>query len=213
MKEGIYNIHKPVGPTSNDLVMKIKRLSGIKKVGHAGTLDPLAEGVLVVGVGREATRQLGQWSEKEKEYLAKIRLGINSTTDDEEGEKTGVAVKNIPDEEKIKKKLQKFEGKIRQMPPKFSAVKVSGQEAYKRMRAGEEFSLGGRDVEIKKIELLRYKWPILELKVITGPGVYIRSLARDAGKELKTGAYLKDLIRTRVGEYSIDDSIKLELNS
>jgi len=205
VKEGLFAIYKPKGPTSNDIVQKIKKLTGIKKVGHAGTLDPLAKGILVVAVGRESTKKLGEIVKKEKEYLATIRLGITSTTDDEEGvktpshsplkgEKVGV--------EKIKKVLEKFEGKINQIPPIYSAIKIKGQEAYKLARKGQQPKMKSRPVEIKKIVIKSYKWPYLKIKVVTGPGVYIRSLARDIGQKLKVGGYLYNLERTRVGQFT-----------
>lgn len=208
--EGIFVINKSPGMTSHDVVAKIKRLSGIKKVGHAGTLDPLAEGVLVVGVGRESTKKLGEIVEKEKEYVANIKLGVESTTDDEEGEKTQNEVNGVPTISDVKKVIQKFVGEIKQLPPRFSAVKIEGMRAYKRARRGEDFPLPPRCVEIKKIEILEYSWPLLRLRVTTGAGVYIRSLARDIGKELGSGGYLTALKRTRVGEFTLSQAQKIE---
>lgn len=207
--KGIFNIYKPKGPTSTDIVREIKRITGEKKVGHGGTLDPLAEGILIVGVDRKFTRQLREVVEKEKEYEAKIKLGFKSTTDDEEGEKKEIKAKKIPTKKEIEQTVKNFIGKIDQVPPKFSAGKISGEEAYKKARRGEEFSLGAHRVLIKKIEILNYKFPFLDLKVVTGPGVYIRSLARDIGKRLRTGGYLAELKRTRVGEFKIEDSIRV----
>jgi len=197
----IISIYKPKGPTSNDVVKILKKYFNEKKVGHAGTLDPLASGVLVIGVGREATKKLGDIVKKEKEYIAIIKLGQNSTTDDEEGEKTNIKVSNKPTTDDITTTLTKFEGKIMQTPPIYSAVKIKGQEAYKLARQGKQFELKPRAVEIKKIKLLKYTWPNLTIKVVTGPGVYIRSLARDLGQKLNTGGYLTDLERTRVGQF------------
>lgn len=208
--EGIYPVYKPSGPTSNDLVMRMKKITGEKKVGHAGTLDPLAEGVLVIAVGRRFTKKIGAETNKEKEYLAEIELGKESCTDDGEGPMTKIAVKHKPLEKEVKKCLLKFIGKIQQIPPEYSAVKVRGREAYKRMRKGESFKLEAREVEIKEIELVNYKWPIIKVKVVCGPGVYIRALARDVGKCLRTGGYLKKLIRTRVGEFSLKDAYELK---
>ncbi len=207
---GIYSIYKPKGWTSNDVVMKVKKITGEKKVGHAGTLDPLAEGVLVIAVGREFTKQINSIVKKEKEYIAEVKLEENSTTDDEEGEKTQIEVKNQPELEEVKNVLPKFLGDILQMPPKFSAVKVRGKEAYKRARGGEKFRLGERQVEIKEIQTLGYSWPILKIRVTTGSGTYIRSLARDIGEELSTGGYLASLQRVRVGDFNIEDSISVE---
>jgi len=206
---GIFAIYKPKGPTSNDIVQDIKRITGGEKVGHAGTLDPLAEGVLVVGIGREATKKLGIEVKKEKEYLAKIKLGETSTTDDEEGEKIILSAKK-PFRSAIESTVGKFLGKIKQIPPIYSAVKVRGKEAYKFARKGAKPLLLERDAEVKEIEILDYEWPFLELRVVTGPGVYIRALARDIGKELTTGAYLADLKRTRVGDFTEDKALTLE---
>jgi tRNA pseudouridine55 synthase len=207
----ILAIYKPKGPTSNDIVQDIKRITGGEKVGHAGTLDPLAEGVLIIGIGREGTKNLGVEVKKEKEYLAKIKLGETSTTDDEEGGKEIAMEKtDRPEKPEIERAIKKFIGKIKQIPPIYSAIKVSGKEAYKFARRGEKPVLLERDAEIKEIEILDYKWPYLELRVVTGPGVYIRALARDIGKELKVGGYLAGLKRTRVGDFTEEKSLSLE---
>ena len=207
--KGIFAVYKPKGPTSNDILQKLRRITGVKKIGHAGTLDPLASGVLVVGVGREATKRLGEVVKKEKEYIARIKLGETSTTDDEEGEKTKVKVPKIPNLEEIQKAIANFKGEILQTPPIYSAVKIKGQEAYKLARKGQKPKLEPRKVLIKEIEILGYKWPYLKLRVVTGPGVYIRSLARDLGRELKTGGYLADLERTRVGDFTKEEAVDI----
>ena len=209
MEAKIFAVYKPKGLTSNDVLNKLRRFYGTKKVGHAGTLDPLAKGVLVVAVGREATKKLGELVKKEKEYLATVRLGIKSTTDDAEGEKTVQQVRHKPMSSEVKKVLKKFEGEIFQIPPIFSAVKIQGKEAYKYARKGQEVTLKPRKVEVKKIVVLKYHWPYLKLKVITGSGVYIRSLARDLGEKLKIGGYLFNLERTRVGDFIKAKSKKL----
>lgn len=205
----IIAIYKPKGPTSNDIVQKIKKITG-QKVGHAGTLDPLASGVLVIGIGRESTKKLGEIVKKEKEYIANVKLGETSGTDDEEGIKKVYKNYIIPSIQKIGEVVKEFVGKIKQVPPIFSAVKVGGKEAYKYARQGKEVKMKPRIVEIKLIEILDYNWPILKLKVITGQGVYIRSLARDIGEKLKTGGYLADLERTRVGQFTKDQAVKTE---
>ncbi|MBU0708009.1 tRNA pseudouridine(55) synthase TruB [Patescibacteria group bacterium] len=204
---GVIAIYKPSGPTSNDIVQQVKKITGIKKVGHAGTLDPLAKGVLVLGIGRDATKKLGTVVQKEKEYIATIRLGQTSSTDDEEGVKEMILVNNPPNISIVSKTIKSFEGNIEQTPPIYSAIKVNGKEAYKYARKGKEVNLRPRPVLIKEIELLDCKWPDLKIRVVTGPGVYIRSLARDIGIELSTGGYLKKLERIRVGEYTKDSSV------
>ena len=202
----IVPIFKPIGPTSFNIIAQVKKVTGIKKVGHAGTLDPLAEGILVVGIGRESTRKLFAELEKEKEYETLIELGKTSTTDDSEGEKTIQKVSRVPQVSRVSQALKQFIGEIWQMPPQYSAVKSGGVESYKNARKGKKTILGKRQVLIKDIEILNYSWPFLKLKVITGPGVYIRSLARELGEQLKTGGYVKELKRTRVGEYTINDA-------
>lgn len=218
--KNIFNICKPKGPTSFGIVAKVRQITGIKKVGHAGTLDPLASGVLVVGVGRDATRRLSEIAGEEKEYIADIKLGITSATDDEEGEK------NIPEfpisnfqfqmngkaisSKQIKKVLDSFVGIINQIPPQFSAVKINGRRAYKSARAGQKVELSARPVEIKDIEILKYKYPDLQIRVVCGKGTYIRALARDVGAALRVGGYLAGLERTRVGEFTSLKSITLE---
>lgn len=208
--KNIFGVYKPVGPTSNDVLEEIRRQTGIKKIGHAGTLDPLASGVLVIGIGREATKRLANIVAKEKEYLATIRLGEESTTDDAEGEKTFLAVDQPPLPKKIQSVLEEFVGEIFQTPPLFSAVKIKGREAYKYARKGQAVDLKPRLVEIKNIELVSYQWPELGIRVVTGPGAYIRSLARDLGKKLGTGGYLSRLERIRVGEFSKKDCPSIE---
>ena len=205
----IIPIYKPIGPTSYKIISQIKKITGIKKVGHAGTLDPLAEGVLVVGIGRQSTRKLFTELQKEKEYEVLMEVGKESTTDDEEGEKTEWKVAKVPKATEVTKALKKFIGEIWQMPPQYSAVKTGGVEAYKKARKGKPVTLGKRQVLIKDIQLLAYNWPFLKLRVITGPGVYIRSLARELGEALNVGGYVKELKRTRVGEYVIQDCLKI----
>lgn len=201
----IVAILKPKGPTSFQIISQVKKITGIKKVGHAGTLDPLASGVLVIGIGRDSTRKLFLELEKEKEYEVLIKLGETSTTDDEEGEKTVWEVTKEPEESEVAKALGNFIGEIWQMPPIFSSVKRGGVRAYEDARKGRKVILGKRQVLIKEIEVLDYSWPLLKLRVLTGPGVYIRSLARELGEALKVGGYVKELARTRVGEYRIED--------
>jgi len=205
----IIPIYKPIGPTSHDIVDQVRKITGIRKVGHAGTLDPLAEGVLVIAITRQATKQISDIVKKEKEYEAKIKLGATSSTDDEEGEKTEVS-SVVPSAKEVEAVLPQFIGHIQQVPPVYSAIKVGGKKAYQEARQGNELELKAREVHIKDIELLNYEYPFLNLRVTTGPGVYIRSLARDIGEKLKTGAYLASLKRTRVGDFKLEDAYTLE---
>ncbi len=207
----IFAFYKPKGITSNDAVQKVRSIVGRSvKVGHAGTLDPLAQGVLVIAVGREATKKISEVVKKEKEYIAEITLGSESSTDDAEGEKTLFNVSKRPVLEEIIKIFPEFIGRIKQMPPIYSAIKIQGREAYKYARQGQEIKMESREVEIKNIELLEYAWPLLKIKVLTGPGVYIRSLARDIGKKLGVGGYLSFLERTRVGDFKKEDAVLME---
>lgn len=207
---GVVGVYKPVGPTSHDVVDRVRQITGEKRVGHAGTLDPLAKGVLVVAVGREFTKQLSEHVGQEKEYVAEVKLGETSTTDDSEGIKTpsnsafGKGGES-PDFETIKKIAGSFVGEIWQTPPLYSAVKVKGKEAYKYARKGEEVMMEPRKREVNEIEVLEYKWPILKIRVVTGKGVYVRSLARDIGAKLGVGGYMASLVRTRVGNFGLSD--------
>lgn len=201
MIDGIYAFWKPKGPTSHRFLNDIRRIVGRDvKVGHAGTLDPLAEGVLVVGIGR-STKMLETEVQKEKEYVAEVTLGVSSSTDDEEGEKTIYPVLSIPGLSSVSAAAESFVGEINQVPPVYSAIKVGGKEAYKFARKGVDLKMKPRPVKIISMEILEYDYPRLVLRVATGKGAYIRSLARDLGMLLGTGGYLSGLKRTRVGEY------------
>ncbi len=208
--EGIFAVYKPKGMKSHDVVDLVRRQTGIKRVGHGGTLDPLAEGVLVIAVGRQNTKKLESYVKGGKEYIAEIMLGLNSVTDDEDGEKTEVNTRIKPSLDAIKTALKIFEGTIEQIPPVYSSIKLSGKPVHRRVRQGQKVVLKSREVEIKKIELISYDYPVVKIKVQTGPGVYIRSLARDIGSKLKTGGYLKSLVRTKVGEFTIEKAIKIK---
>lgn len=220
MNNNIFAVYKPEGVTSHDIVNQVRRNTGVKRVGHGGTLDPLAEGVLVIAVGRENTKQLDKYVKEDKEYVATLTLGYESETDDREGpiHEYNSTESNLEESSKkqtltlndVKGCIKKFIGKIKQTPPSYSAIKVNGKEAYKRIRKGEVFEMEPRTVEIKKIEILRYKYPELEIRVTCGSGTYIRSLARDIGRKLEVGAYLSKLIRTRVGEFTLEDTLSLQ---
>jgi tRNA pseudouridine55 synthase len=209
MTDGIFAVHKPKGITSHDVVDIVRKKTGVKRVGHGGTLDPLAEGVLVIAVGRENTKKLDEYVRGGKEYIAEIMLGENSETDDSEGEKTEINKEIKPNLVDIQIKIKQFVGKISQTPPLYSALKLQGQPAHRRVRKGQVIKLEARVVEIKEIDLLSYEYPIIKLTVACGPGVYIRSIARDLGEKLGTGGYLKSLIRTRVGEFTLEKCLKI----
>lgn len=213
--EGIYIIDKPLGMSSQRAVGHVKRWararSGVRtiKVGHGGTLDPLATGVLVIAVGRAQTKTLDAVVGAQKEYEAVVRLGQTSTTDDEEGEKTVCAVANVPTIDAVQATVQQFVGNIVQTPPIYSAIKIDGVEAYKRVRRGQHVEIAPRTVRIDAIDVLSYAYPDVHIRVTCGKGTYIRALARDIGAALGTGAYMAALRRTRVGTYHIADAQSL----
>lgn len=206
---GVLLIDKPTGPTSMDVCARVRarlRRGGAPKrirVGHAGTLDPMATGLLVVMVGG-ATKRCNEFMAGEKEYLATIDLSARSTTDDAEGEVTPVAVAAAPLREDVVGVLARFVGTISQVPPAFSAIKVGGERAYRLARDGQTPVLAARPVVVHAIDLLDYSWPNAQVRVRCGKGTYIRSLARDIGTALATGGMLTALRRTRVGPWSVD---------
>ena len=207
----ILSLIKPAGISSHAVVNQVRRITGEKKVGHGGTLDPLAKGVLIVGVGRESTKKLQQYSKNtDKEYLATIELGKNSSTDDSEGQLITVGDPTNVSRDTIEKVLKKFTGKIKQRPPKYSAIKIKGSPAYKLARKGNIFALPKRSVEIKSLDLIEFEPPFMKIAVTVSSGTYIRSLARDIGVKLKVGGYLKDLTRTRVGSFTLEQSTSIE---
>lgn len=206
----ILNIYKPPGMTSHDVVDEVRKITSERRVGHAGTLDPFAEGVLIVGVGRESTKKLGKIAKNtEKEYIATIELGKVSTTGDPTGTIKDVGRPLDVRRQDIEMVLEKFKGEIEQTPPKYSAIKIKGKPVYKYAREGKEVELAKRKVKIYELELLEYNPPMLKIRAVVSAGTYIRTLAEDVGSALGTGAYLKKLVRVRVGEYKIEDSKKL----
>ena len=207
----ILNVYKPAGMTSHDVVDAVRKIMGERRVGHGGTLDPFACGVLVVGVGRESTRRLEKILKgTEKEYVAFLELGKTSTTGDTEGEIKVESCKLKVEEKEIRETLKQFVGEIDQIPPAYSAIKIKGRPAYKLAREGKEFELPKRKITIYELEMFDYKPPFLRLRVVCSSGAYIRSLGADIGKALGTGAYVKELARTRVGEHKIEESVSLE---
>jgi tRNA pseudouridine55 synthase len=212
--QGLLLIDKPAGWTSFDVVnfvrKQIAQAEGKKpknvKVGHTGTLDPLATGLLVLLIGKEYTRKATELSKLDKTYEVTLKLGENSTTADNEGEKTAVSDRQ-PGKDEIESVLAKFTGEIMQTPPIFSAMKINGQRAYKLAREGKPVELEARPVTIYKNELTAYEYPFAQFVSEVSSGTYIRSLAEDIGNSLKTGAYMSDLRRTRVGAFSIQDSV------
>lgn len=207
--EGIYPIYKPIGITSHDVIFKLRQATHIQRIGHAGTLDPLAEGVLVVAIGRQYTKQLTQLILKDKEYFASVTLGAFSSTDDSEGEKTIVKTDITPSYTRVSQYIQSFKGEVDLRPPAFSAIKIHGKRAYTIARKGKLVELEKRKCRIFEIELINYFWPHLCFRVVTGSGVYVRSIARALGEMLGCGGYIEKLERTRVGGFTKEQSIPL----
>ncbi len=206
---GILVINKPKDWTSFDVVAKVRGKLNVKKVGHTGTLDPQATGVLVLCIGK-GTKLVQELTGFDKEYISEITLGANSTTDDQEGEVTPVEGASEVPITNIENILKEFTGTFAQMPPQFSAKKIKGKRAYELARKGIKAELKAVDVTINQIELLDYKWPVLKLKISCGKGFYVRSLARDIGEKLGVGGYLTGLERTKVGHFSIENAISIE---
>ena len=213
---GIVIVDKPGGLTSHDVVARIRRLAGTRRVGHAGTLDPMATGVLIVGV-EKATRLLGYLSLTEKEYAATIRLGQSTTTDDAEGEPAGGAPATGITRAAIEAEVAKLTGDIWQVPPGVSAVKVGGQRAYKLTRAGAAPELAARPVTVYEFAITGSRtdgdFLDLEATIRCSSGTYVRALARDLGTALGTGGHLTALRRTSVGPYTISQARTLDFLS
>jgi tRNA pseudouridine55 synthase len=210
MSNDILLIHKPVGLTSHDVVDCVRKKLGIRRVGHAGTLDPFAEGLLIVLVGRENTRRQSEFLNMDKEYEAIIRLGARSTTDDPTGEITECASCKKIDPASLEHVLSSFVGIYAQVPSSFSAKKIKGKKAYELAREGISFELKPKDITISSLELLAYQWPYATILTTVSSGTYIRALARDIGEKLGCGAYVEKLKRTRIGPYTISQAVKLD---
>lgn len=211
--QGMLLVDKPADWTSFDVVNYVRRIvataEGKKpkncKVGHTGTLDPFATGLLVLLVGKEYTRRASELSKLDKTYEVTLELGKTSTTGDPEGQITPVS-DTIPTKEAVEQALEPFRGPIMQTPPAYSAIKIDGQRAYKLAREGKEVKIEPRPVIIHRLELVEYAYPIVKLVADVSSGTYIRTLVEDIGKMLETGAYTTELRRTNVGTYSIANS-------
>ena len=211
--QGVLLVDKPKGWTSFDVVNFVRKQVAVAvgkkpkntKVGHTGTLDPLATGLLVILVGKEYTRRATELSKADKTYEVTMKLGEVSTTGDDEGEKKAVS-DAVPTEQAILEALSMFQGQIQQTPPAFSAMKVNGQRAYKLAREGKPVELEARPVMIYSNQLTSYEYPFVRFMSRVGSGTYIRSLVEDLGRQLGTGAYMSDLRRTQVGSFDLVDA-------
>lgn len=206
---GLVVADKPAGMTSHDVVARVRRVAGTRKVGHAGTLDPMATGVLVIGLDR-ATRMLGHLTLTEKSYDATVRLGATTTTDDAEGEVIATTSALDVSEDAVRAALREFEGAIMQVPSSVSAIKVGGKRAYALARSGEEVELAARPVTVHAIEAdeFRREGAFLDFRlgIRCSSGTYIRAIARDLGATLGVGGHLTALRRTAVGPFTVDNA-------
>ena len=206
---GILNIDKPQGWTSHDVVAKVRRLSGQKRVGHAGTLDPLATGVLLVCLG-QATRVSEYLMRGRKVYRAAVHLGLSTDTYDAEGQVTATAPGVNVTLSQLEEALSAFVGRIEQTPPMYSALKHQGTPLYKLARQGKTVERKPRTVEITEIKLLDWSSPVLTIEVACSPGTYLRSLAHDLGQRLGCGAHLSSLTRLASGHFTLDEAVSLD---
>ena len=214
MDDEILLIDKPAGMTSFGVVARVRRLlsqraGGKVKVGHTGTLDPFATGLMILLVGK-GTKRSNEFLKLDKVYEAEIILGETSTTGDPEGEITKTS--NRTDEitkAELEATLVQFTGEIQQIPPAFSAIKINGQRAYKLARRGEEVIMPARTVTVYSLELVEYSFPVLKIRAHVSSGTYIRTLAEDIGQTLGVGAYCRELRRTKVGDYAIEQAASL----
>jgi tRNA pseudouridine55 synthase len=209
MTDGIVVVDKPSAWTSHDVVARIRKLAGTRRVGHAGTLDPMATGVLLVGIGR-ATRLLGHLASADKDYAATIRLGVSTTTDDADGDVVVTLDAAAVTDDAIRAAMADLTGDIAQVPSTVSAVKVGGVRAYARARAGEAVTLAPRQVTVSAFDLIARRGNDLDVTVTCSTGTYVRALARDLGAALAVGAHLTALRRTRVGAFGIDGARDLD---
>lgn len=206
---GVLIVDKPTGITSHDVILRLRRILGTRGIGHTGTLDPAASGVLLVCVGK-ATKVVQFLSRYDKEYHATIKLGITTDTFDAQGKITGVKENFQVDPEQIRNIVLSFKGNILQTPPSYSAIKHKGKKLYQYARANQEVQIEKREVNIKDIQVMDMETQQVKLKVSCSKGTYVRSLASDIGEKLGCGAHLLSLRRTKVGPFSISQALKIE---
>lgn len=203
--DGFLLINKPVGPTSHDMVDEVRRILKTKKVGHAGTLDPFASGLLIIGVGK-ATKELSKIQGLPKTYDGVMAFGTRSTTDDPEGIITESGLP-LPRKEEVEAAFKKFIGEIDQVPPIYSAKKIGGKKLYEIARAGGTIEIPPVKVTVSRLILLEYAGGLARFETTVSSGTYIRALARDIGEVLGGGGYLKVLRRTTIGKYKLEDAV------
>ena len=206
---GFLNIYKPKGKTSHDVVAILRRVTKVKQIGHTGTLDPFAEGVLPICIGK-ATRLI-EYLDDDKAYIGTVQLGKSTTTYDTEGEVVNISDKKVTLQE-IEKVLPKFQGEIEQLPPIYSSIKVNGKKLYEYARKGEDVEIKPREVNIYKLEVVNFdeKNQTLELHIECSKGTYIRSIAHDIGRDLGCFGHLIKLVRIKAGQFEVNKTIKLD---
>lgn len=210
MKEnGFLLVNKPATWTSHDVVGYLRKVTRIKRIGHAGTLDPFASGLLIVAIGRENTKRLDEFKGLNKTYIATLHLGSVSDTFDRDGVISVVSDKNISLDE-IENVLEKFRGAQEQLPPMYSAKKVDGKKLYKLARKGIEVERKPHHITIFDIQLVEYSYPLLKLEIRCSTGTYVRTLAHDIGQRLGVGAYCEELERTQIGEFPVENAMPVK---
>jgi len=208
MLNGLLLIDKPSGISSFDIIRRLRRQTGVRKIGHAGTLDPMATGLMLMLFG-SATKQAGRLVGLDKTYVAEMTLGATSTTGDASGELTP-ASSHQPTSEELKAALTRFIGEIIQTPSQYSAIKIGGVRAYKLAREGKTVAMPPRQVTIHSLKLLDYTYPTAKFEAHVSSGTYIRTLGEDIGRQLQAGAYLSALRRTTVGDFTLSQAKKLD---
>jgi tRNA pseudouridine55 synthase len=204
--EGILLVNKPKGPTSFQVIKILRKTTGERKIGHAGTLDPAARGLLIVLIGK-ATKHAGYFEKLRKRYIARVELGMSTDTDDREGEIILQKHTDPVSRGTVQKVLSSFTGTIMQTPPRYSAVKFGGRRAYALARQGKHFQLEPRQVVVHALRMVYYHHPYIKIELCCSKGTYVRSIARDIGENLGTGAVLHSLIRTQIGPWGIAQSL------
>lgn len=206
---GFLNVDKPSGLTSHDVVYRVRRHTGVRRVGHAGTLDPFATGVLVLCLG-QGTRLAQFLTRGEKVYRAVVELGRTTDTYDRTGQVVEERDASGVDREQVERALNRFRGRVQQVPPAYSAVKQGGVPLYRLARGGQKVAPPSREVEITEVKLVSWEWPRLTLELTCSAGTYVRSLAHDLGQLLGCGAHLAELTRLRSGRFCLDDAVSLD---
>jgi len=207
---GFILIDKESGPTSHDIIYKLRKITGIKKIGHAGTLDPFASGLIIVAIDRRATREIEKFVKLDKKYLADIILGKETDSYDRDGKIISSYSGEKISKQKIEKAILKIQNRKEQIPPMYSAKKINGKKLYELARKNIEIERKPQLIKIFYIKVKKYNWPNLQLDIHCSSGTYIRTIANDLGKELGCGAYLKELRRTAIKKYKIKKAKKIK---